>query len=454
LKVFTLPVATPPKSTTGATDLRTIVKVVEGTASPMSLPLTKPMKIGSGPDCDIVLKGDRHVSRTHLSLEPAAEGILVRDLDSRNGSFYLEQRIKEIVLSPGSRVRVGKTVIAFDLDTAAMHANLAYSGGDTCGTMIASSRAMHNVFALLERLRKTTLPVLLLGESGVGKEEVARTLHMQSPVANGPLVVLNCGAFPRELVASELFGHRRGAFTGATEARKGAFETADGGTLFLDEIGELPLDLQPLLLRVLETGEVRRVGEDAAHKVKVRVVAATHRDLEAAVASNEFREDLWFRLAVIKLSIPPLRERLDDIAPLAAKFATDAGMDAELPGEIIEQLKARPWQGNVRELKNVVMSYAALGFLPQQNKTKKKGGGGGSLEDALRGMIDLDTPYADQKTALVERFTALYLDALLAETGGNRTAAAKRAGLDRNYFRELLEKHAGSSQRSDDDTKR
>ncbi|MCX5741101.1 MAG: sigma 54-interacting transcriptional regulator, partial [Proteobacteria bacterium] len=428
MKVFTLPAAAPPKSTTGSTDLRTLVRVVEGKATPMVLPLVKLVRVGTGADCDIVL-ADRTVSRVHVQLEAVPEGILVRDLESRNGTFYLDQRVKEIVLSPGSRIRLGKTVIGFDLDTAAMTANLAYTGGDVCGSMLATSRAMHTVFALLQRLQKTTLPVLLLGESGDGKEEVARTLHAQSPVASGPLVTLNCGAFPRELVASELFGHRRGAFTGATEARKGAFETADGGTLFLDEIGELPLDIQPLLLRVLETGEVRRVGEDSAHKVRVRVVAATHRDLEAEVAANTFREDLWFRLAVIKLAIPPLRERLDDIAPLAAKFAIDAGLGDPLPGEIVEQLKARTWPGNVRELKNVVMSYAALGFLPEKGRARSRAGAGETLEAQLRSAVDLDVPYAEQKAALVDRFTALYLEALLAETGGNRTAAAKRAGL-------------------------
>jgi DNA-binding NtrC family response regulator len=427
--------STVPVAPARALDLRTIVRVVSGRASPTSVPLLAACRIGTGSDCNIVLS-DRTVSRVHVELIPTSQGIEVRDLGSRNGTFYLDQRIKEVVLAPGARIRVGDTIVAIDVDNDALHTRLTYSGGELYGTMLGRSHAMHQLFALLDRLRNVALPVLIHGESGVGKEEVARTLHAQSPVAAGPIVTLNCGAIPRELVGSELFGHRRGAFTGATEARKGAFESAHGGTVFLDEIGELPLEIQPMLLRVLESGEVRRVGDDAAHRVNVRVMAAPHRDIEEDVRAGLFREDLFYRLAVIRLTVPPLRDRRDDIALLAQKFANDAGHAGALPVDVIEQLKARPWSGNVRELRNVVASYVALGVLPPARRTKP-----GSLAQAYREMVDLDVPYADQKASLVDAFTAIYLEMLLDTCGGNRSAAAKRAGLDRNYFRELLEKH-------------
>ena len=436
------PEATLPAGNQAATgELRMIARVISGDAKPTSFVLSRACRIGSAPDCNIVLR-DRTVSREHAELVPAPDGVDVRDLDSRNGTFYLDQRIKQVVLSPGARIRIGEATIALELDNDALHASLNFQGGDRYGTMTGHSRAMHHLFALLERLKKTTLPVLILGESGVGKEEVARTLHAQSPVASGPLVTLNCGAFPRELVSSELFGHRRGAFTGATDHRKGAFESADGGTLFLDEIGELPLDLQPLLLRVLETGEVRRVGDDEVHRVRVRVITATHRDLEDDVQQGLFREDLYYRIAVIKLAVPPLRERRDDIAPLASQFAQADGFTGPLPVEIVEQLKARTWPGNVRELRNVVASYVALGFLPPARRVKAT-----SLAAALAEAVDLDQPYQDQKNAIVDTFTQAYLEALLAEAGDNRTLAAKRAGLDRNYLRELLDKHGMSKPR-------
>ena len=416
-------------------DLRIIVRAVGGTASPGSFELTGKHVIGTAPDCDIVIR-DRTVSRQHVELARSSEGIIVRDLESRNGTFYLDQRIKEVVLIPGARIRVGQSTIVLDVDNDALQTGLRYSGGDELGTMIGHSRAMHRLFALLERLRTTTLPVLIQGESGSGKEEVARTLHAHSQVAAGPLVTLNCGAFPRELVTSELFGHRRGAFTGAHETRKGAFESADGGTLFLDEIGELPLDVQPLLLRAIETGELQRVGDDVPRRVRVRLVTATHCDLDADVRGGMFREDLFYRIAVIRVAVPPLRERIDDIAPLANRFARAAGLGHDLSAEIIEELKARSWPGNVRELRNAVASHVAVGFFPAQRASKSV-----SLDEALHSAIELDRPFAEQKTAIVDRFTKLYLERLLVDVGGNRAAAAKRAGIDRSYLFELLDKH-------------
>jgi transcriptional regulator with GAF, ATPase, and Fis domain len=293
---------------------------------------------------------------------------------------------------------------------------------------------MRHLCAILQRLEGSLVNVLVQGESGVGKELVARAIHQGSPRADGPLVVVNCGAIARELILSELFGHKKGAFTGALERRVGAFEAADGGTIFLDEIGELPLEVQPVLLRALESGEVRPVGENEAKTVSVRVIAATNRDLEEGVKAGAFRADLYYRLAVVKLAVPPLRERPEDIELLAQSFARAAGVG--LPAEVLDKLSRRPWAGNARELRNAVEAYAALGTLPE-------GGGPESplLDFALRQVVDLARPYAEQKELVAEAFARSYLRALLAKTAGNQSEAARISGLERSYLGKLLVKY-------------
>jgi transcriptional regulator with GAF, ATPase, and Fis domain len=256
-------------------------------------------------------------------------------------------------------------------------------------------------------------------------------LHEGSRVAEGPFVAVNCGAFVRDMIASELFGHRRGAFTGAVENRRGAFELADGGTLFLDEIGELPIDLQPMLLRVLETGEIRPVGSEQTTKLRVRVVAATNRDPNEEITKGRLREDLFYRLAVVRIELPPLRTRTEDIEPLAQFFAVESGF-GPLPADVIAQLKRRTFPGNARELRNAVAAFGAVGHLPPDR------GAEDNLDRELVRMMDLDEPYAVQKEALVDRFTQLYVRRLLERTNGNQAAAAKLAGLDRTYFGRLV----------------
>jgi DNA-binding NtrC family response regulator len=340
-----------------------------------------------------------------------------------------------MTLGLGSRLTIGRATLALDADTDELDQAPGYNG-TSYGEMIGATPPMQRLFALLSRLEGTLVSVLVDGESGVGKEVVARALHERSKVASGPYVTVNCGALARELVASELFGHKRGAFTGALDSRKGAFELANGGTLFLDEIGELPLDVQPMLLRALEAGEVQPVGAEAKVKVRVRVVSATNRDLASEVAAGRFREDLFYRLAVVRVTVPALRERLEDVVLLANRFAADNGIE-QLPGAIIERLLARPWPGNVRELRNVMSVYAALGELPPA----VAGIMAEKLDSALEGSVDLTTPYMDQKDGLVDRFTALYLRSLLANANGNQSEAARISGLDRTYLRRLLAKH-------------
>jgi DNA-binding NtrC family response regulator len=339
-----------------------------------------------------------------------------------------------MVLGLGASLRVGRAVIALEIDPDLWTEPFEYRE-DSYHGVIGVSASMRRVFGMLRRLEGSMATVLIEGESGSGKEIVARAIHEGSVVADKPLVSLNCGALPRELVASELFGHRRGAFTGATEARRGAFESAENGTLLLDEIGELPLEVQPMLLRALETGEVRKVGSDEINRVKVRTLAATNRDLKSDVEKGRFREDLYYRLAVISLRIPALRERPEDIEPLSRHFAQEVGAP-ELPPPIVEELKSRIWTGNARELKNAIHYFAVFGSLPRSEGTRSA-----MLDLELSRLAEVSRPYAEQKDALVDRFTRAYLSALLAHTRGNQSAAARLAGLDRGYLGKLFTKY-------------
>ncbi len=389
--------------------------------------------VGAGSQADLIVD-DPEVSRRHVELTLVPEGVLVADLGSRNGTFYLGQRVERMTLALGSRLKIGSAELRLEVDpdalTAADDAPSEYRG------LRGSSAPMRKLFARLSRLEGSLVNVLIQGESGVGKELIASALHQGSSLAAEPMVTLNCGALPRELVASELFGHNKGAFTGAHADREGAFERADGRTLFLDEIGELPLDVQPMLLRALESGEVTRVGGNAPKRVKVRVIAATNRDLSDEVAAARFREDLYFRLAVVTLEVPPLRDRAADIPLLAATFAKAEGLGA-LPDDVVAELATRPWPGNVRELKNAVRAFAALGEVPDATRARAAN----DLDGAIALVVDPSRPYAEQKEEIAGRFTRIYLEQVLQEAGGNQTEAARVAGLDRGYFGRLLVKY-------------
>lgn len=410
-----------------------VVQVLDAPAKPARYVLSAGhCRIGSGAGSDVLINAPT-VSRAHAELELVPEGVAIRDLGSRNGVFYLGQRIERATLSLGAQIKLGSATVALLPDTDSLLAGGDYEGTEYRGVH-GTSASMRRLFAVLTRLEGSLTTVLIEGESGVGKEVIARAVHAGSRVDHGPLVVLNCGAIPRDLVASELFGHKKGAFTGATEGRRGAFQSADGGTLFLDEVGELPVEVQPMLLRALETGEVRPVGADRVETVRVRVLAATNRDLGEEVRTGRFREDLFYRLAVVRITVPPLRARPEDIALLAQGFAAQLGTE-QLPPAILEQLKARPWPGNARELRNAVQAYAALGVLPEATRPR------GALVDlALEEAVDVHRPYAQQKDELVDRFSRKYVEAMLAHTGGNQTLAARLAGLDRTYFGRLLSK--------------
>ncbi|MBK9000742.1 MAG: sigma 54-dependent Fis family transcriptional regulator [Myxococcales bacterium] len=406
---------------------------VEGASSqPESLLLAEERRIvGAGSEADLVVD-DATVSRRHIALELVPEGVKVSDLGSRNGTFFAGQRIEAATIALGNTITLGTVRVRLDVDAAELDGR---AGSDDCyDALLGRSEAMRRLIALLGRLEGSLATVLVEGETGTGKELVARAIHRRSNLARQPLVAVNCAAFDRETVRSDLFGHKKGAFTGAVESRKGAFELADGGTLFLDEVSELPGDVQPVLLRALETGEVTRMGETVPIRVKVRVVAASNRDLQVAVQKGQFREDLFYRLAVVRLQLPPLRERGDDILLLARHFAVEAGI-GELSADVEQALRAHSWPGNARELKNAVHAYAAIGVLPPPLSS-----GGRAIGGVLGAGIDLELPYASQKDEVVQAFTLRYLERLLEHTHGNQSEAARISGIERSHLNKLIAK--------------
>ncbi len=322
---------------------------------------------------------------------------------------------------------------------------------DRFGNLLGHSLVMRQLFALLERVAACAVPVLLEGESGTGKELAAQGIHTESDRASRPFVICHCGAIPRELAESELFGHKRGAFTGATLDRPGLFRRAHGGTIFLDEIGELPLELQPKLLRVLESGEVRGVGEDTAQRVDVRVVAATNRDLDAEARRGAFRADLLYRLNVLRVRMPPLRQRLEDLELLVLHLAGEqVDPIGPIDGPNLERLLGHDWPGNVRELRNVLMHAVAItpvgrGVKPRFSELLL--GVSAPTAPSVRtirypGVLS-PLPFKEAKEQLLASFERAYLEALLARHGGVVSHAARTAGLSRRHLHELIQRRLG-----------
>jgi DNA-binding NtrC family response regulator len=307
--------------------------------------------VGKEPTCDAPID-DPFVSARHLRIEPQGGRWIAVDLGSTNGTFLSGARVARAELPLGVPIHLGDAEIVLEAREAPEPARPeAFEG------MLTRDPAMRQVFELVERVGGSEAAVTILGETGTGKELVARALHARSPRRDGPFVPVNTSAIAETLIESELFGHEKGAFSGAERMRKGAFEEADRGTIFLDEIGELPLDLQPKLLRVLELGEVKRVGASRPITVNVRIVAATHRDLRALVRAGKFREDLYYRLCVVPITIPPLRRRKGDVAALADAFlqrASPRGVVLRWSPEALARLEGYDWPGNVRQLRNVV----------------------------------------------------------------------------------------------------
>jgi transcriptional regulator with GAF, ATPase, and Fis domain len=414
--------------------------VLDGPSRGRRVPIREGVaKIGTAEGNDLRLD-DKTVSRVHCELTVRADSVTLKDLGSTNGTFVDDVRVRDADVPPGAIVRVGGTSLRIEAGDAP--AFIALSALSEFGELAGDSIEMRAVYAVLERAAPTDTTLLIQGETGTGKDVAARSVHHASKRAQGPFVPIDCGAIPENLIESELFGHVRGAFTGAIANRKGAFEEAHGGTLFLDEIGEMPLSMQPKLLRALESRAIRRVGSTATTNVDVRIIAATNRSLAHCVNEGTFREDLYYRLAVVEVQLPPLRARRADIPLLANRFfARHAGAGAQLPAELVESWKSRAWPGNVRELRNTVERAVTLG------QAKPSGRDLGSvpslpaapvLPSGIESIVPLHLPLKDARLAWTEEFESVYVRSMLKKTGGNLTRAAELAGVSRRFLQRLI----------------
>ncbi|NVJ04562.1 sigma 54-interacting transcriptional regulator [Myxococcus sp. AM001] len=404
-------------------------------------------RVGSGRDADILLS-DRAVSRQHLLLEVNESGVRAVDPGSRNGSFCEGMRFQELEVRTGAVLKLGTTELKLMPESERPRAR-PLSARSAFGALVGNSRRMRELFTLLERLSAGESDVLIQGETGTGKELCAEAIHTHSPRARGPFVIADLAGIAPALLESELFGHVKGAFTGAHADRAGAFERAHGGTLFLDEVGELPLEVQPRLLRALERRQVKRVGSNDYRTFDVRVVAATHQDLEGSVQTGRFRGDLFHRLAVLRVGLPPLRERLEDVPLLVDTVLQRMGRPPSALSDQTRALLAQyPWPGNVRELRNVVDRVVNLGDealpdlpdLPSHAEDPTTLPPPSDDPESTR-PISLDLPFKEAKDRIIEGFERDYLRALIDRCEGNVSRAAREAGIDRVYLRKLLRKH-------------
>ena len=434
------------------------LEVLEGPDKGKALSIDRNViRVGSKENNDLALT-DGTVSRHHFEIEQLKNGYLLRDLESTNGTYVEGLKVREVFLKPNSTIQVGDTVIRFY--SADEKVKITPSKEEKFGEMVGRSGKMREIFGLLEKISPTDVTCVIMGETGTGKELVAKAIHYNSRRAKKPFIVFDCGSVPPTLIESELFGHEKGSFTGAVMSRPGVFELADGGTIFLDEMGELGIDMQPKLLRVLEQRETRRVGANRSTKVDVRVIAATNRDLKEEVKQGRFREDLFFRLSVVSLTLPPLRDRRDDILPIVKHILgksafnknkdgqqkiTTIGPDAESIFQTYE------WPGNVRELHNVVERAGSFcegdtiyaKDLPDHMKGRSEGGSVSSSHGGSSDMppVDSSLPFKEAKDKLLDAFEREYLIDLLRRNGKNISQAAKEAEIDRKSISRLLKKH-------------
>jgi transcriptional regulator with PAS, ATPase and Fis domain len=394
-------------------------------------------RVGSAAGSDLSL-ADQAVSRVHCEIRVHPESIAIKDCGSTNGTYVEGVKVHDGEVRPGATVRVGRSV--FRVESVDGSSVVLVSDSDGFGELVGASLAMRQVYAILERIAPTNATLLIEGETGTGKDVAARSLHAASTRAVGPFVPVDCGAIPENLIESELFGHVRGAFSGAVSDRRGVFEEAHGGTLFLDEIGEMPLSVQSKLLRAIETRSVRRVGGNTERPVDVRIVAATNRSLALCANQGTFREDLYYRLAVVEVTLPPLRSRPDDIPRLAAHFFKRfAGTDGPLPDAFVAMLLRRSWPGNVRELRNFIERSVSLGSIhdgmagPESSREPPQ-----SVPATMESLVPLHLPLKDARQAWTENFESVYVRSMLKKTGGNLTRAAELAGVNRRFMQRLI----------------
>ena len=398
--------------------------------------LTERCTIGAHPSCDLVVQ-DSTVSRFHCEIVIGERGAALRDLGSSNGTVLDGVRVVEGFLKRGSLLRLGRSTVRFQY--MGKRNRITLSDRNEFGLLVGHSVVMRATFAVLERAARPDITILLEGETGTGKSAAARSLHLESPRKQGPFVMIDCGSIPGNLLESELFGHVRGAFTGADVDRVGAFEEASTGTIFLDEIGELPLELQTKLLSVLENRQIRRVGSNTHRSIDVRVIAATNRDLRAEVNAGRFREDLYYRIAVVQIKLPPLRQRLEDLPILAEMLLARMGIPEERVREImssdfVRTLRSAAWPGNIRELRNYLEQYLVFDDVMITSAD-------GIDDGDPRIRVDASIPFSEARQQVLTDFERLYASELLRLHDGKVSQAAAEAGIDRTYLYRLLRRH-------------
>src|SRR3954470_6493891 len=406
------------------------LRVIAGPDSSLSCESTRSeVTIGSGPDQDLQLT-DQYVSRQHCVIRVCDDGVICEDLDSTNGTFVAGHRIMGAVIAPGDIIVVGETVVMVERPGADVSDALSQS--DHLGRVLGRSDAMRRVFGVLERVVNTDATVLIEGETGTGKSALAEAIHQRSDRADKPFVVADCGALSRHLLESELFGHERGAFAGATQTRIGLFESASGGTVLLDDIAELPIDRQPKLLRALERRAIRRVGANCELPVDVRLIATTNRDLQRAVNQRTFRSDLWYRINTIRVVMPPLRERRDDIPMLVTQFYRELldNPSAKPPTDLVRRMTCGEWRGNVRELRSAVERSLVRSPV---------------IDGASPVLEEAHVSFRVAKNLAAADWEKRYLSELLPAHDGNVSRAARAAKMNRSHLSELVRRHGLSS---------
>ncbi len=399
--------------------------------------------IGSGEHNDLSID-DSTISKRHCEISIDENGYRISDLDSTNGTIVQGVRVASAYLNPGTEFKLGKTRLIFC--PLQEERTFALSRNNCFGKMLGHSVAMRRVFHIAETYSPTDATIMITGETGTGKEVLAEEIHRHSNRKDKPFIVIDCAALARELIESELFGHTKGAFTGANSERVGAFEHADGGTVFLDEIGDLIPELQPKLLRVLEKREVRRVGSNRVKEINVRIICATNRKLDTEVNEGRFREDLYFRLSVVHVELPPLRRRRDDIPLLTRRFVTDLhGAEAlDTIGDFeyaMTALKRHEWPGNVRELRNLIEAAFYTQHRPVDLTSLLSLGRLKRINDKPDGNFSADRPFKDAKSELITEFECTYIRDLLSRNDDNVSRSAREAGIERAYLQRLIKKY-------------
>lgn len=430
------------------------------------------IKLGAMDDNDVVIRDDT-ASRYHCKIVQEETGYVLVDLESTNGTFVNGVRIREVFLHPGCTIAVGQKTLQFQARDEQVE--IRPSTANHCGYLIGGHPRMREIYSIIEKIAPTATTVVIEGKTGTGKEVVAQTIHSLSPRAHNEMIVFDCSAVPANLIESELFGHEKGSFTGAVMSRQGLFEMADGGTLFLDELGELPLELQPKLLRVLEQREIRRVGSSKRIKIDVRIIAATNRNLKEEVRERRFRQDLYYRLSVVKLTLPTLRERANDIPLLSEHLLATGVYNRASDGsqrtygispDAMACLKAYHWPGNVRELVNVLeraVSFVEGGLIDVEDLSEQvresvampttSGRTRAPTAVSATPMTGIRSPlghepvfqngvgFKDAKERWVSSFEQEFIRGLLERHNGNISHAAREADIDRKYFRKLMKKY-------------